>query len=97
MAKERTLIRIDLLPAEQKLLLKYAYPFEPEKEQLKSMIPKGEVGTLLIRPYFLSLLLGDLCHSMTERAKGRTVDRLIELYQRLEYVEMIGDGTLDAL
>lgn len=91
------LIKIKLLPDEQELLLKYGYPFEPEKEQLKKMKARGRIGTLSIKPYFLSLLIGDLCYSINKRTTGRIQDELLELCDRLEYVERTGDGSLDIL
>lgn len=96
MAKKET-IKIELLPEEQELLLKYGYPFEPEKEQLKKFVARGTIGTLSIRPYYLSLLIGDLCYSINKRTRGRIQNELVELCDRLEYIERTGDGTLDLL
>jgi hypothetical protein len=91
------LIKIKLLPDEQELLLEYGYPFESEKEQLKKMKARGRIGTLSIKPYFLSLLIGDLCYSINKRTTGRIQDELAELCDRLEYIERTGDGSLDIL
>jgi len=44
------IIQIELLPDEQVLLLKYAYPFEAEKQQLKKLTAQGTIGTLSISP-----------------------------------------------
>ena len=96
MAKKET-IQIELLPEEQELLLNYAYPFEPEKRQLKKLVARGAIGRLSITPYFLSLLIGDLCSSINKRTRGRIQHELIELCDRLEYVERTGDGSLDLL
>jgi hypothetical protein len=95
-AKRQT-IQIELLPEEQELLLKYGYPFEPEKEQLKKFVARGAIGTLSIAPYFLSLLIGDLSYSINKRTRGRIQNELIELCDRLEYVERTGDGSRDLL
>jgi hypothetical protein len=89
------MLKLELLPEEQHLLLKYAYPFESEKKQLKKLIARGGVGTLTIKPYYLSLMIGDLCYSINKRTKGRIQDALSELCDRLEYLEATGDGELD--
>lgn len=96
MPRER-MIKIELLPEEQALLLEYGYPFEPEKKQLKRFLDRGEVGTLKIKPYYLSKLIGDLSYSINKRTKGRIQNELNELCERLEYIEATGDGELDLL
>jgi hypothetical protein len=45
-----------------------------------------------ISPYFLGLLIGDLTHAIVKRG-CRDAD-VLELSDRLEYVERSGDGTL---
>lgn len=96
MAPER-MIKIELLPEEQALLLEYAYPFEPEKQQLKQLVNNGEIGVLKIKPYYLTQLIGDLSYSINKRTKGRIQDELIDLCDRLEYIEATRDGKLDVL
>lgn len=96
MARER-MIKIELLPEEQALLLEYGYPFEPEKEQLKQLLARGEIGILKIKPYYLTQLIGDLSYSINKRTKGRIQNELNELCERLEYIEATGDGELDLL
>jgi hypothetical protein len=90
------MIKIKLLPEEQKLLLKYGYPFEPDKQRLRKLIARSRIGTLSISPYFLSLMIGDLCSSI-KHTHGRLQGQLAELCDRLEYIERTGDGTLDIL
>ena len=96
MAKKE-LIKIQLLPDEQVLLLKYGYPFEPEEQQLKKLIARGKIGTLSISPFYLEQMIGDLSYSINKRTRGRLQDQLAELCDRLEYIERTGDGTLDLL
>ena len=91
------LLEIELLPEEQKMLLKYGYPFEPEKKQLQQMQGTGEIGILKIKPYFLSLMIGDLFYSINKKTSGRIQDELAELCDRLEYIEATGDGELNLL
>lgn len=90
-------IKIELLPEEQELLLKYGYPFEPEEQQLKKLIARGRIGTLSISSFYLAQLIGNLSHSINKRTTGSLQDRLAELCDRLEYIESTGDGTLDLL
>ena len=92
----RETIQIELLPEEQELLLKYGYPFEPEKRQLSKLIARSRIGRLSISPFYLERLIGDLCHSI-KHSSGRLQDQLAELCDRLEYIERTGDGTLDLL
>ena len=92
----REIIKIELLPEEQKLLLKYGYPFEPKKQRLNKLIARSRIGTLSISPFYLDRMIGDLCYSI-KHTTGRLQDQLAELCDRLEYIERTGDGTLDIL
>ena len=89
-------IEIQLLPEEQTLLLQYGYPFEPQQEQLQKMVRREMIGTMTISSYYLERMLGDLCYSI-KNTKGQTQQQLIELCDRLEYVERTHDGMLDIL
>jgi hypothetical protein len=93
MPRER-MIKIELLPEEQALLLKYGYPFEHEKKQLEKMVATGDIGVLKIKPFYLSRTIGDLSYSINKRTKGRVQSELNELCERLEYAERTGDGEL---
>jgi hypothetical protein len=93
----RKMLKIKLLPEEQDLLLKYGYPFEPEKRQLKKLIARSRIGTLSISPFYLAQMIGDLCYSINKCATGCLQDQLADLCDRLEYTERTGDGTLDLL
>jgi hypothetical protein len=89
-------IEIELVPEEQTLLLKYGYPFEPEKKQLEALIAQRQIGTIRISPFFLEKLIGDLSYSVNKRTRGRIQQQLNDLCERLEYIERTGDGTLDS-
>lgn len=93
----REMIKIKLLPEEQKLLLKYGYPFEAEQRQLQKLIARSRIGTLSISPFYLAQMIGDLCYAINKCTTGRLQDQLAELCDRLEYIERTGDGTLDIL
>lgn len=86
-------IEIDLLPQERAILLKWTYPFEDVESQLRSFRSSNGVETMTISPYYLSLLIGDLCHAITK--KGCRDEEVFELCDRLEYVERWRDGSLD--
>ena len=85
-------ISIDLLPDERAMLLKWTYPFADLKSQLASFGSSEDIETVKISPYFLGLLIGDLTHAIVKRG-CRDAD-VLELCDRLEYVERSGDGTL---
>lgn len=91
----RSMIEIELLPEEQLLLLNYGYPFPPQREQLRALVARGEIGTISISPFYLDKLIGDLSYSINKRTRGRVQQQLFDLCDRLEYVERTGDGTLD--
>jgi hypothetical protein len=93
----REMIKIELLPEEQELLLKYGFPFEPEKRRLKKLIAGSRIGTLSISPFYLAQMIGDLSYSINKCTTGRLQDQLAELCDRLEFIERTGDGRLDLL
>lgn len=86
-------IAIELLPHERALLLKWTYPFEDVEAQLNSYRSSQGVETVTISPYYLSLLIGDLCHAISK--KGCRDDDVFDLCDRLEYVERWKDGSLE--
>jgi hypothetical protein len=81
-----------LLPDERAVLQKWTYPFDDLRSQLQSFRSSNGIETVTISPYFLSLLIGDMTHAIVERG-CRDAD-VLELCDRLEYVESSGDGTL---
>jgi hypothetical protein len=91
----RSTIEIELLPEEQALLLKYGYPFESQKKQLRTLVARRQIGTISISPFYLDKLIGDLSYSINKRTRGRIQQQLNELCERLEYIERSGDGMLD--
>jgi hypothetical protein len=85
-------IAIDLLPEERAVLLEWTYPFADLQSQLKSFGSSEGIAAVTISPYFLELLIGDLKHAIVDRACRDAA--VIELCDRLEYVEQTGDGAL---
>lgn len=86
-------LEIELLPEERALLLKWTYPFDDLRAQLESYRSSGHIETVTISTYFLGLLIGDLAHAIVK--KNCRDAEVIQLSDRLEYVERTGDGLLD--
>ena len=95
MADNDDIIKIELLPRERELILEYGYPFSPAKDQLKDVASSPEVEVLLISPFYLNQMIGDLSYSINKRTKGRIQDELFELCDRLESIYRYGEGELD--
>lgn len=89
----RDTIKIELLQEERAAILQWAYPFDDLRAQLEEHIASDAVATVTIRPFYLAQLIGDLCHAIAKR-DCRDQD-VIDLCDRLEYIERSGDGQLD--
>ena len=85
-------IEIELLPAERAILLRWTYPFQDMERQLKAFSSSDDIETVTISSFYLQRLIGDLCHAIAKR-KCRNKD-VIELCDRLEYIDSSGDGRL---
>jgi hypothetical protein len=90
---ENPTLEIELLPEERELLLKWTYPFDDLRAQLESQRSSAHLETVTISAYFLGLLIGDLAHAIVK--KHCRDPEVIELCERLEYVERTGDGRWD--
>jgi hypothetical protein len=89
----RDLIRLELLPHERAALLKWN--FTPEvRDQLDACASSADVVTITLTSTDIRWLAGDLTHAIV---KGGCRDAdVIDLSERLDYVEQTGDGSLDA-
>jgi hypothetical protein len=86
-------IRLELLPHERAALLKWN--FTPEvRDQLEACAASDDVETITLSPVDLNWLAGDLTHAIVKR--GCSDADVIDLSERLDYVEQSGDGSLDA-
>jgi len=84
-------IQLELLPHERAALLKWNYT--PEiRDQLEACASSADVETILLTPTDLSWLASDLTHAIAKR--DCRDDDVIELSERLDYVEESGDGSL---
>ncbi len=90
MAKQR--IELQLLPEERDALLKWI--FIPEvRAQLESFASSRRIASITVTPTDLNWLAADLTHVIVK--KGCRDQVVIELAERLEYVEQSRDGRLE--
>ena len=93
---DKDAIEIELLPEERELILRYGYPFQDAKEQLRKHAASPHVEVLVISPFYLNQMIGDLSYSINKDTKGKIQHALNELCNRLEHALRYGDGDLDA-
>ena len=85
-------IELELLPHERTALLKWN--FTPQvQDQLKACASSDDVETITLSSVDLNWLASDLTHAIVKRG-CRDAD-VIDLSERLDYVEQSGDGSLD--
>jgi len=85
-------IELELLPHERAALLKWN--FTPQvQDQLKACASSDDVETITLSSVDLNWLASDLTHAIVKRG-CRDAD-VIDLSERLDYVEQSGDGSLD--
>ena len=85
-------IALELLPHERAILLKWNYTPEV-REQLEACSSNQGVVTITVTPVDIHWLAGDLTHVIVKR--GCRDQDVIELSERLDYVDDSGDGSLD--
>ncbi len=85
-------IRLELLPHEQAALLKWN--FTPEvREQLEACAASEDMATITLSAVALNWLASDLTHAIVKR--GCRDQDVIDLSERLDYVDESGDGSLE--
>ena len=89
--------RIQLMPEERELILKYGYPFDRLAKSLRRHVSSEAIKTISMSAYELEMLIGELSRSFNHGECHRDEDAVIELCDRLEYAEKYGDGELDIL
>lgn len=88
----RQKIKLELLPAERRALLRWN--FTPDvRDQLEALASSDDVATIKVTPVEVNWLASDLTHAIVKKRCRDEV--VIELAERLEYVERTGDGSLD--
>ena len=86
-------VKLELLPHERAALLKWN--FIPQmRDQLNACASSDQVETIRLSSVDLNWLASDLTHAIVKRG-CRDAD-VIDLSERLDYVEQTGDGSLDA-
>ena len=90
---ERRRIRIELLPHERAALLKGNFTIDEVCDQLKACASSPNVETITFTATDVHFLAGDLTHAIVKR--GCRDQDVIDLSERLDYVDQSGDGTLD--
>jgi len=94
---EQETIEIQLTPEERSLLLRYGYPFEQIEHALKACEASPDIEIIPMDCFELERLIGDVCRSINHMNGGALQDQLLDLCDRLEAAEKIGDGMLDVL
>ena len=86
-------IRLQLLPEERDVLLKWV--FIPEvRSQLESLVTSDCIESVTVTPTDLNWMASDLTHAIVK--KGCRDSVAIDLSERLEYVEQSRDGRLES-
>jgi len=94
---EQETIEIQLTPEERSLLLRYGYPFEQIERALKSCEASPDIEIIPMDCFELERLIGDVCRSINHMNGGALQDQLLDLCDRLEAAEKLGDGMLEVL
>ena len=86
-------IRLELLPWEREVLLKWNYT--PEiRSQLEAKASSQDVETITISRADLNWLASDLTHAIVKR--GCRDQAACDLSERLDYAEQSGDGSQES-
>ena len=85
-------IQLELFPHERGALLKWNYTPEV-RDQLEACASNEDIETITIDSVDLRWLASDLTHAIVKR--GCRDQNVIDLSERLDYVEESGDGSLD--
>ena len=87
-------IELQLLPWERTTLLQLNFIPDEVRSQLAELSSRDDAQSILIAPTILHWLASDLTHAIVK--KGYRDERVIELSERLDYVDDTRDGSLDS-
>jgi hypothetical protein len=90
MARE---IQLELLPHERAALLKWNFTIDEVRDQLEACASSPNAESITMTATDVRLLASDLTHAIVKR--GCRDEDVIELSDRLDYVDDTGDGSLD--
>ena len=86
-------IRLELLPHERAALLKGNFTIDEVRAQLEACASSEDIETITMTSVDVHFLAGDLTHAIVKR--GCRDQDVIDLSERLDYVDDSGDGSLD--
>jgi len=89
--------KIQLTCEDRDLILRYGYPFDRLAKSLRRWPSNQVIRRVSMSRYELEPLIGELCRSFNYEECGDDEDAVLDLSDRLEYVEKTGDGDLDIL
>ena len=87
------IIRLELLPHERAALLKGNFTIDEVRAQLEACATSEDVETITMTGVDVHWLAGDLTHAIVKQ--GCRDQDVIDLSERLDYVDESGDGSLD--
>ena len=90
MARE---IQLELLPHERATLLKGNFTIDEVLDQLEACASSPKAESITMTATDVRFLASDLTHAIVKR--GCRDEDIIELSDRLDYVDDTGDGSLD--
>ena len=85
-------IKLELLPHERAALLRGNFTIDEFHDQLEACASSKDVETITVGAVDVHFLAGDLTHAIVKR--GCRDEDIIELSDRLDYIDDTGDGTL---
>ena len=86
-------IRIELLPHERATLLKGNFTIDKVRAQLEACASSEDIETITMTSVDVHWLASDLTHEIVKR--GCRDQDVMDLSERLDYVDDSGDGSLD--
>ena len=85
-------IKVQLSPRERAVLLKGKVTIGAVRDQLQACASSADVETIIFAAVDIHFLSGDLNHAIVKR--GIRGDGIIELSERMDYIDDTGDGSL---
>ncbi len=86
-------IQVELLPHERAALLKWNFGSDEVRSQLEACASSEGIETITIDSVLLNWLASDLTHAIVKR--GCRDQDIIDLSERLDYVNETSDGSLE--
>lgn len=87
-------IKVALLPHERAALLRGNFVIDDVDDQLKACASSADVEIITFTATDIHFLAGDLTHAIVKR--GCRDDDILDLSERMDYIDDTGDGSLDA-